>query len=82
MDKEQLLEDERLEWWKASARDKYDINEKLLRVGCRPLKRKLILCKKEQREKDHAFSCMDMEEELKTCIRLLQYVQSTYVQKS
>ena len=36
---EQLKEDQKLEWWKAGELDNFDLRTKLLRVGCRPLKR-------------------------------------------
>ena len=33
------------EWWKAGEIDEYNLKNKLLRVGCRPLKRKFLACK-------------------------------------
>ena len=33
------------EWWKATEIDDFSLREKLLRVGCRPLKRKFLACK-------------------------------------
>ena len=33
------------EWWKATEVDDFSLREKLLRVGCRPLKRKFLACK-------------------------------------
>lgn len=35
----QLEEDDRIEWWKASKIDDYNITKKLIRNGCRPLNR-------------------------------------------
>ena len=40
----QIREDQDLEWWKAGQTDDYDFSAKLTRIGCRPLKRKYILC--------------------------------------
>lgn len=40
----QLREDMELEWWKAGKADQYNIKKKMARVGCRPLKRKLLGC--------------------------------------
>ena len=42
----QLKEDYETEWWKATESDNFDFKKKLLRVGCRPLKRKLLACQK------------------------------------
>ena len=43
-DLEQVREDMKNEWWRASAIDDYNLKNKLMRVGCRPLKRKFIEC--------------------------------------
>ena len=43
--RETVLEDAALPWWEATATDNFDINQKLLRVGCRPVKRKLLECR-------------------------------------
>ena len=42
----QLMEDEMSDWWMAGEIDDYDIKNKLMRVGCRPLKRRYLQCKK------------------------------------
>ena len=42
----QLRDDMKVEWWRAGDSDKYSLKDKLLRVGCRPLKRKYLACKK------------------------------------
>ena len=42
---EQLKEDMRLEWWKAGEIDDFNLRTKLMRVGCRPLKRKFLACR-------------------------------------
>lgn len=34
-------------WWRAGERDGFDLNNKLLRVGCRPVYRKFIECSKD-----------------------------------
>jgi hypothetical protein len=41
-----LREDQETEWWRARETDDYNLKKKLLRVGCRPLKRKLLACQK------------------------------------
>ena len=42
---DQMKHDMEQEWWRASSADQYNLREKLLRVGCRPLKRKYLACK-------------------------------------
>lgn len=39
-----MKEDYENDWWKAFEIDDYNIKNKLLRVGCRPLKRKYLTC--------------------------------------
>ncbi len=41
-----IREDQETEWWRARELDDFDLKKKLLRVGCRPLKRKLLACQK------------------------------------
>jgi hypothetical protein len=33
-----------MDWWKAKETDDFDLKTKLMRVGCRPLKRKYLSC--------------------------------------
>ena len=33
------------EWWRASQADQFNLKDKLMRVGCRPLKRKYLACR-------------------------------------
>lgn len=43
MDKlSQIKDDYQNEWWKAKEIDEFNLKMKLLRVGCRPLKRKYL----------------------------------------
>ena len=42
----QMKEDYEIEWWKAKEIDDFNLKKKLLRVGCRPLKRKYLACQK------------------------------------
>ena len=35
-----------VEWWRAAQTDQFSLRDKLMRVGCRPLKRKYLACKK------------------------------------
>ena len=50
---EQLKEDMKLEWWKAGEVDDFNLRTKLLRVGCRPLKRKFMACKSQAESSGH-----------------------------
>lgn len=43
---QQLKEDYETEWWRAKEQDDFNLKTKLTRVGCRPLKRKLLACQK------------------------------------
>ena len=45
---ELLKEDYENEWWAPSSVDNGSLRNKLLRVGCRPLKRKYLLCMKSE----------------------------------
>jgi hypothetical protein len=42
----QLKEDYETDWWRARETDDFNLKTKLMRVGCRPLKRKLLACQK------------------------------------
>jgi hypothetical protein len=39
-----MKEDYEAEWWRAREHDEFNLKKKLMRVGCRPLKRKLLAC--------------------------------------
>jgi hypothetical protein len=41
-----MKEDYETDWWKAKDIDDFNIKKKLMRVGCRPLKRKYLACQK------------------------------------
>jgi len=41
-----IREDQETEWWRAKDHDDFNLKKKLMRVGCRPLKRKLLACQK------------------------------------
>ena len=43
---QQIKEDMDVEWWRAAQTDQFSLRDKLMRVGCRPLKRKYLACKK------------------------------------
>ena len=43
---QQLKEDYDMDWWKAKEADDFNLKNKLMRVGCRPLKRKYLACVK------------------------------------
>ena len=40
----QLKEDYETDWWRAKDVDEFNLKKKLMRVGCRPLKRKYLAC--------------------------------------
>lgn len=44
----QLQEDMKADWWKAGPVDGFDLQKKLDRVGCRPIRRKFLSCKTEE----------------------------------
>lgn len=50
-------QDETEEWYEAGAVDHYNLNRKLLRVGCRPAKRKLLACQQARRTGSVHISC-------------------------
>ena len=45
-----------VEWWRAAESDQYSLKDKLLRVGCRPLKRKYLACKVIQKSKSGGYT--------------------------
>jgi hypothetical protein len=47
-----MKEDYEAEWWRAREHDEFNLKKKLMRVGCRPLKRKLLACQKSQESND------------------------------
>jgi len=53
-----MKEDYENEWWKPSSIDKGSIKSKLLRVGCRPLKRKYLLCMKSDLDPENYEKCI------------------------
>ncbi len=44
VDFDQIMKEEEVEWWRPTKEDNFNISNKLLRVGCRQLKRKLLRC--------------------------------------
>ena len=56
---------------------KYIILTKLLRVGCRPLKRKILRCKQNLDYEINFTKCAEMELELKKCHELLHILYLT-----
>lgn len=53
----QLQEDMKSEWWKAGPVDNFNLKAKLNRVGCRPLRRKLLSCKAADDSIEHFADC-------------------------
>lgn len=69
--------DEKSPWWEASEKDNFDINAKLLRVGCRPLTRTLADCR--QKSKQDGSDCSKLADDLELCTHLLEGVKRKYV---
>ena len=65
-----MKEDYDNDWWKASAVDEYDLKKKLIRVGCRPLKRKYDKCVVEYDELSYS-KCKMLNSQLKECYNAL-----------
>jgi len=49
--------DETEEWYVAGKVDHYNLNRKLLRVGCRPAKRKFLACQQARRTGNVHLTC-------------------------
>jgi hypothetical protein len=66
-----------VEWWKAGEIDEYNLKNKLLRVGCRPLKRKFLACKASADDMDPKkfAECKKVREEMDECYKALHYLQ-------
>ncbi len=69
----QLQEDIDAEWWRAGATDSYNLKNKLMRVGCRPIKRKYEACiRKPDRYNPSSFGeCRKIKEEIDNCYKAL-----------
>lgn len=52
-----LKEDYENEWWTPSSVDNGSLRHKLLRVGCRPLMRKLLLCNRADMDVKNFATC-------------------------
>ena len=52
-----LKEDYKNEWWMPSSVDNGSMRSKLLRIGCRPLKRKYLLCMKSEMDVQNYATC-------------------------
>ena len=50
----------------------------MMRLGCRPLKRKFLACKQQERYNQFTISCKPLQDELEHCTKLLNYVKSSY----
>ena len=72
----QLKLDQESEWWKAKENDEFNLKTKLLRVGCRPLKRKYLACKKSSDvgDPDMFHQCKKKRVELDECYRALHFL--------
>lgn len=41
---EQIEEDDKIEWWRPTKKDGFNLTNKLMRTGCRPIKRRYLDC--------------------------------------
>ena len=63
-----MREDMQDEWWRAGDNDQYSLKDKLLRVGCRPLKRKFLSCKKLQGTGEQGYGeCQKIKFDMEEC---------------
>lgn len=44
MSSKEILREDEVEWWRPTREDNYSLTNKLLRTGCRPIKRKHLRC--------------------------------------
>ena len=75
--RERLQKDMAQEWWRADEHDDFNLNHKLMRVGCRPLKRKFLACKAESGDYDpqRYAECKKLRSEMDECYKALHYLQ-------
>lgn len=64
-------EDEENHWWIAGEKDDFNLQKKLLRVGCHPILKKYILCSQD-RETEYLAACQKNKVSLEDCQSLLQ----------
>lgn len=64
------------EWWKAGELDQYSLKDKLLRVGCRPLKRKHLACRTSADDLDpyKYAECKKIRVDMDECYKALNYL--------
>jgi len=74
-----MKEDYDNEWWRPSSIDDYNLKNKLLRVGCRPLLRKLNKCMID--EEINYKKCENLQNELKKCEETLYLLYYTAKQE-
>lgn len=70
--------DETEPWYHASERDHFNLNRKLMRMGCRPLKRQLLECQQSARSSGAApATCEKLRSDYTQCAQVLSYLQAT-----
>ena len=62
------------EWWQAGEIDEFNLKHKLMRVGCRPLKRKHLACKIQNDNLEKYSECKKIRQELDECYKALNYL--------
>ena len=80
---DQIKADMESEWWRAGVADSFNLKNKLLRVGCRPLKRKYLSCiKMEDNDEMETFgSCKKIREETDECYKALHFLNTSLSQE-
>ncbi|CAI2385975.1 unnamed protein product [Moneuplotes crassus] len=79
---ELMKEDYASEWFEANDIDEFDLEEKLMRVGCRPLKRKFLAFQKQNDGSELAYTKIKkMRQQLDNCYELLEYMQIAKARK-
>lgn len=65
-----------MEWWRAGEIDDFQFKNKMLRVGCRPLKRKHLACMASVEEQGYGkfMECKKMRTDLDECYKALNYI--------
>ena len=71
---ELMKEDYENEWWRPSKIDDFELKNKLLRIGCRPIKRKYLKCKLNMQEAEDFKNCKQIEKQLNECYESLYIV--------
>lgn len=84
----------KVEWWRAGEVDNWDFKTKMNRVGCRPLRRKLLSCKMSNDSSEDygefkvsislqlTYFLQKVKEELEECYKTLHYLQTAQAREA